>query len=285
MSTRIPYTFTVLRYVHDINAGEFINVGVVVASPENGFIKAKFKPSYGRLKKTFPTLNGEDFRKRIKALQSSFDALQTKCSEELPLTSGGRIQELIHSILPKDDSALQWSPIGSGLSSDLNETLSARYARLVAKYDEVTTSERRKDDDIWRDFKTSLEKHHLTKYLSPKTIESLNDDVRFEHAWKNGAWHCYEPLSFDLSSATSIKDKAHRWLGQLASVQEDATEDFKVYFLLGKPCDEDLQPAYQQARSILLKAPDVELVEESEAEVFSQKVAVAIALHNELHPL
>lgn len=281
MSTRIPYTYAILRYVHDVSAGEFINVGVVITSPENGFVRAKFNPTFGRLKKTFPTLNGDAFRSRIRSLQSSFDALDSKCAAELPFTSGVRIQELLYSVLPKDDSSLQWAPPGSGLTKDLSETLSTLYARFITKYDHETIVERRKDEDVWREFKTSLERRHLIQYLSPKTIESSDDSVSFDHAWKNGAWHCYEPISLDLANANSIKDKAHRWLGQLASVNENATEKFKVYFLLGKPHDAELHIAYQQACSILQKAQDVELVEEDQAEEFSRKVADAIERHNQ----
>jgi hypothetical protein len=32
-----PYTYTVLRYVHDTGTGEFANVGVVPASPDAGY--------------------------------------------------------------------------------------------------------------------------------------------------------------------------------------------------------------------------------------------------------
>ena len=64
------------------------------------------------------------------------------------------------------------------------------------------------------------------------------------------AWHCLEPVSFDLSSADSLREKAHKWLGQLLSVKE-AKEPFKVYLLLGEPQNENLRPAFDKAVSIL----------------------------------
>lgn len=33
MKTQYPYTYSVLRYVHDVTSGEFVNVGVVLYSP------------------------------------------------------------------------------------------------------------------------------------------------------------------------------------------------------------------------------------------------------------
>src|SRR6266404_2302575 len=54
------------------------------------------------------------------------------------------------------------------------------------------------------------------------------DEVEFEYAWKNEQWHCLKPLSFNLTAAESIREKAHRWLGQITSVK-DTKETFKVY--------------------------------------------------------
>ena len=188
------------------------------------------------------------------------------------------LEQLMHSVIRADDSSLQWSPLGSGLSKDLPATLATLYQRFVTKYDAEVTSALRRDDDVWKLFRTELEKRNVLGHLEEKVIAVADDSVKFEHAWKNGAWNCYEPLSFDLSSDASIKEKAHRWLGQVSSIK-DAYEGFKVYFLVGKPSDVDLSDAYEQAVSILRKAPSSAVVEESRAEEFSKTVAQAIEEH------
>lgn len=279
MSNRMAYTYSVLRYVHDVGSGEFLNVGVVIWAPETCSLRAKFKTTYTRLKAAFPNLDGEAYRNRARWIQQSFDSLRHTTEGQLRFDAGKRLEDILSSVLPKDDSSLQWSGVGSGLTKDLDAALNTLYRRFVVKFDSATTVERRKDDDVWREFKTSLDRRNLTQYLVPKTIEGRDDEVRFEHAWKNGAWHCFEPLSLDLASPGSMKEKAHRWLGQITSVREGQTEPFKVFFLLGKPNDEGLMPAYEQARHILMKAPDTEVVDESEAEAFSERVAQEVAAH------
>lgn len=281
MSERSSYTYAVLRYVHDIASGEFMNVGVVLWAAQSCTLRAKFKPTYARLKGAFPTLDGEAFRNRIRSIQRAFDAIQSRTEGQLPFDCGRRIEDVIASVLPVDDSSLQWSPVGSGLSKELDATFAGLYARLVLKFEHSGSAERRKDEDVWREFKTSLEKRNLTKFLQPTVISSNDDEVRFEHAWKNGSWHCYEPLSLDLASSSSIKEKAHRWLGQLTSVREGAAEPFRVFFLLGKPHENDLLDAYRQAKQILMKAPDAEVVEEEQAEAFSERVADEIESHSQ----
>lgn len=284
--TRTPYSYIVLRYVHDIGTGEFINVGVVLAAARGSYLGAKFKTTYGRVKKAFPTIDPDVFRARMRRLQATFDQI-TEGNLDAPTSRDSKdatpIEQIVHSVIRVDDSSLQWSPVGSGLSKDLPATLASLYQRFVTKYDTELTNVARKDDDVWKHFRTELEKRNVLSHLGEKVIAVADDSVKFEHAWKNGAWHCYEPLSFDLASDASIKEKAHRWLGQVSSIK-DAREGFHVYFLVGKPADADLSDAYEKAVSILRKAPASEVVEEDKAEEFSESVAKAISEH-EVRPL
>lgn len=280
-SSRTPYTYVVLRYVHDIAAAEFINIGVVMMASSVGYVGAKFKTTYGRTKKAFPTLDGEAYRRQVKRLQTAFSRVAERDIATRAVTasqSASPLLDLVHSVLRQDDSSLQWSPIGSGLSSSPEATLNSLFQRFVAKYDDEAMSVQRKDDDVWKCFRAELEKRNVLAHLEEKVIAVNDDSVKFAHAWKNGSWHCYEPLSFDLQSDTSIKDKAHRWLGQISSVQ-DAADEFQVFFLVGKPADASLGDAYAQAVSILKKTPRSEVIEEGDAAKFSDQVAAEIERH------
>lgn len=279
-SDRVPYTYTVLRYVHDVGTGEFMNIGVVISSQDGPYLRAKFKSAFGRVKNAFPSLDTEVFKARIRQLQASFDDI----AEGDLIGKGGRetsVHKVVHSVVPADDSSLQWSPVGSGLSKDLEGTLETLFSKFVTRFDHDAMSEyRKKDEDVWKSFRTELEMRNVLPRLEQKTIEVADDSISFEHAWKNGEWHCYEPISFDLASDRSIKDKAHRWLGQLASVS-GSRDAFKVYFLVGKPCNLKLHRAYEKALSILKKAPSTHVIEEDSAKEFSELVASAIQQHDQ----
>ena len=93
------------------------------------------------------------------------------------------------------------------------------------------------------------------------------DSIEFSHSWKNGRIHAYEPLSFDLTDAENIKDKARRWVGHLSTVNIEASDEFKAYFIAGCPSDERLMTAYHAALDILRSAPtSPEVFEEAEVE-------------------
>lgn len=275
---RTPYHYTVLRYVHDVATGEFVNVGVVLTGADDARVAAKFRRTYTRLKSVFPNLDGEAFRGRMRQLQHTFDRLASGDLALPPRAERATLAHYTNSVIPVDDSSLQWAPPGSGLSVDLQATLQTLYQRFVAQHDSDGLSERRKDDDVWHNFKRQLEQRNVLRHLDEKVISVADDAVRFKHAWKNGAWHCYEPLSFDLASDSSIKEKAHKWLGQMASLR-GAPDPFQVYFLVGKPTDLNLHDAYYKALSILRKDELSTVVEESAAEPFSEQVATDILAH------
>lgn len=277
---KTPYTYSVLRYMHDITTGEFVNVGVVIYSPEARYASALCRSTYGRLSKTFPGVDGDAFKSLMHFVESRIEEIGDRLKSDLPLDKTPvSAMDIAQSVLPPDDGSLQWSPMGSGLADNLSQTLESLFARLVERYDERPQQERRSDDEVWRKYRRSLEDRHVLKHLQPKKFTVQDDEVEFQHAWKNDVWHCLEPVSFDLSSADSIREKAHRWLGQIMSVK-DAKDRFKIYLLLGEPQQEALKPAFAKAVSILKKLPgDSEVIREEGAAEFSERFAHEIATH------
>ncbi|WP_086925663.1 DUF3037 domain-containing protein [Variovorax sp. JS1663] len=134
-TTEGPYTYSILRYVHDIGTAEFINVGVVVASCNAPCVAAKFKTSYARVKGAFPSLDAEIFLTRMKRLQACFDAIDAIRYCELRAREGQSVAALIRSVVPLEDSALHWSPAGSGIGGSLAATLPLLYERFVIRHD------------------------------------------------------------------------------------------------------------------------------------------------------
>jgi hypothetical protein len=204
----------------------------------------------------------------MRKVQIRFEALHDEVSNQLELRPYASVMELAQSVIPQDDSSLQWAPMGSGLTSDPDATLELLFERFVMKHEERSYVHRRNDDQVWKNFSRELEQQQVLKHFQPQTFTTTDDEIKFDRAWKNGVWHCLAPVSFDLASAESIRDKAHRWLGQITSV--DST-DLKLYFLVGEPSQADLKPVYHSAMNILKKAS-------SSAEVFTETDAAGLSL-------
>lgn len=271
MNIMSPYTYTVLRYVHDTSTGEFVNVGVALHCGDRRFVGAMCKTSATRLGKIFPGINASHIKQLMRHVQTRFDAIGDELSRALTLESASSVLQIARKVVPADDSSLQWSPVGAGKTKDPAETLEKLYERMVARYDTEHTKAKQTDDDVWRHFKLNLESRQIIQHLAPATIAVQDDEIEFRHTLRNGALHCLEPLSFDLSSPETIKEKAHRWLGRITSVA-NASEDFKVYFLVGQPTDKELAPAYETALKILSKTPNTQIFAEDEAKALAERL-------------
>lgn len=278
MTDKSPYTYTVLRYVHDIATAEFVNVGVVLSNPARRFFKARLRHRYGRLSALFPDLDRDAFRSSMYGIERALNASGKSLKKGDLFRLNADAGLLAREVLPTDDSSLQWSPVGSGLTRDPDVELDRLYARLVEAYDDKA-EHRRSDAEVWRPVRERLEKAHLTSKLTEKTIRSDVDELEFKNAWKNSIWHCYEPISFDLADADGIKNKARRWTGHLAALA-GAKDKFKTYFFVGAPANRNLMAAYEDALAILQKSPvAVEVYQESDVDKLVGRIETDISAH------
>src|SRR5579863_5757201 len=263
--TKIPNSFSVLRYIHDPVTQEFANIGVAIFSKQARYLDAMCAVNYGRISKIFGKIDGNRFRQAAKYIQEQIQKHGRELSASLPFESNLTIERLLSTVLPNDDSAFQFSPAGVGVSPDLSETLKEMFNRFVDRYS-PPESVHRDDDEVWKVYREPLERRHVTPHLSPKKIIAPNFDYEFQHSWRNQMWHVYEPVSFDLLEPTSILDKANRWLGR-GTTLADSNEPFKMYLLLGEPQETQLRSAFLKAQNILHKMPGrPEFVRESEAD-------------------
>jgi hypothetical protein len=266
--------------VHDPVTQEFVNVGVAVFSPEVAFLKAICTPHYGRINRMFARIDGVRFRQVTQYVQRQIDSLGRRISTKR-IEPGKAIEHLLASILPPDDSSIQFSPAGVGLSRDLEKTLMELFERYVEHYNQEDPTARptRNDEDVWHAFRAPLERRNLLGRLAPKEITAPSYSYKFQNAWKNQVWHVYEPVSFDLAYPTSIVEKANNWVGRATSLHQ-SRDEFKLHLLLGEPHDQKLRGAFERAQHILNEMPGrKEFVRESEAESFADQLAREVEGH------
>jgi hypothetical protein len=256
MTGKTAYSYTIIRYVHDVLTGEFVNVGVVLFAPKTGVFKFKTRHTIGRLKGVFPDIDRASFVSAMHAMRRGLQQIAKDEGKAGFLISDGDAASVARKAVTLDDSSLQLSPCGTGLTEDIEKAISNLYDRFVARYD-THARNRRSDDDVWRPVRQKLEERHLAQRLHEKSIGGTVDDITFKHAWKNGQWHVYEPVSFDLADADGIKAKAREWLGHLSAVVAGGkAEQFKPHFIVGAPQNPALIDAFKTAIAILQKAPN-----------------------------
>jgi hypothetical protein len=281
MTEQRPYTYTVLRYVHDARAGEMLNVGIVLHVAAEHRLLVKTRHTHGRLKDAFPDLDGEAFRGAMRAVERAIRAVAEDVAATTLLSGQGDAASYARKAMAADDSALQWSPVGSGLTSDAEATLERLFERLVRRNDDRTVR-RRVDEEVWRPVREKLAERNVQVPFEPKVIAGSLDSITFEHAWKNGSWHVYEPVSLDLADGDGIMAKTHRWLGHLTAVRDGATDPLKLHFILGAPQDPALAPAYRRAVALFRQAAlDPEVLEEDDVDALVARIEDEVRAHHD----
>src|SRR6266853_5164916 len=113
---RTPYSFSILRYVHDPVTQEFINIGVAVYSGEAGFLRAVCTTHYERITRMFEKIGGHRFRQLTLYIQDKISEIGQSLPSALPFEPGLAIEHLLARVLPPDDSSMQFSHAGVGLT-------------------------------------------------------------------------------------------------------------------------------------------------------------------------
>ncbi len=277
---KTTFNFSIIRYVHDVVGGEFVNVGILLYAPDTDYIGAMCTKKYARLSSVFIDVDGEHFRAIMNHFEIRMEEFRKELEANLGLEPKPRdVLEIGRRVLPADDSSLQLSETRGGLTDNPTDKLSELYERYVERYTRKIERSKRGDDDVWKTFRQRFEEKRISKYLRPHKVIAKNYEHEFQHTWKNEQWRAFEPVSFDLEDSSSILEKAVRWLGR-ANALEDADEKLRLYLLLGSPQDSRLVSAYAKAENILNKmALAHEFVRESEAESFAADLQDKIRKH------
>lgn len=273
------YQYQILRYVHDQSTGEFVNLGVVVYSPEESFLKAMVCQRYSRVNALFPNANGRFAIKMAKNFETSIRKIEGELvTLFLPSEHLATITKLI---LPQDDSALILTEVRHGVDIELELALNGLFHDMVEKYLNETPEHSPSDEEVWKKkYKSYFDKYNITSRLTTHEVTTLNDSFSFDKSWKNEIWHCYQPISFDLQSAESIKDKVYRWSGRLRELNSSNQKIHLTFLATLSNHFEGLNNFITQSLDQDSTFIEVDVVSEADAELLAKKIHRQIEEHD-----
>jgi DUF3037 family protein len=126
----IDYTFSVIRYVHDVVTGEFVNVGIVLYAPGLPYARARCATRFERVRALFPDADTTDLCQVMKFVEEKVEEFSPASDSQLACRSADA-DDILRSIIPLDDSAIQFTRMGGGITADPNETLQTLYTRYI----------------------------------------------------------------------------------------------------------------------------------------------------------
>jgi len=272
---KLPFSYVVLRYMHDVFTREFVNIGVVVYCPQAGFLQLKGMARMKRALGLFPGMDRGCVLQTLRFMESRFAAYHKSPQPSLRFETLDAAS-IAKAILPADDSSLQWSPPGGGVTEDPAQVLAELFERMVARHEDKHPAVRRTDEEVWQPFEKALQTRDqkILSGLREQELTAGSFRQRFEHAWqpKRGPLYLLLPLSFDLLDPSNIVDKAIGWNGRIRLLRKSAP-DFRMFLLIGKPLVQDHESACAEAKDVLESESDSarKVVTEEHAAAFADE--------------
>lgn len=272
---KTPFSYVVLRYMHDVFTREFVNVGLLLYAPRGEFLAFRRVPRLDRVKGMFPGFESVPLRVLLEFLESRCVEVKERHLRGLDRDSLSADQ-IANSLLTSDDSALQWSTAGGGSTDDPEASLNELFERLVTRHEKAHPAVRRPDPDVWGSFEREFRKRKALPKLEQRTLEvgRLTHHFQAYGPLSGGHWRLFRPLSFDLVDPSEIVEKAVRWSGLLRQFRK-VDPDFCMYFLLGRPADSSHMDAFSQAQEALTEDRDPRkiIIPEERAPAFADELA------------
>lgn len=273
-----PYQYQVIKYVHDHFTGEYVNVGIVLYSPEERYLDCIITSKYRRITSMFSEADGKWILKVLRDFESKLQRLSEQLGELFEHSD--QIANITGNLIPADDTAIRFSEPFSGMDIDFRAALEDLFGSLVEKHVIDNKKDTLLDEDVWREkYKAHFEKYNVVGNLMEHEVRTENDTFFFEKAWKNDIWHCYEPLSFNVKKKGTVKEKVYRWAGKIQGLQS-SNESLHVTLLTA------FSPNHREmisfVRDYLLKENDkiqIEIVTEDQAEELAKNVAQKMEAH------
>ena len=227
--TRTKYQYQIIRFIPNRVIGEFVNVGIIMYEPTQQFLASRVISKYGRLNQFFPGINGSDIVNTLKLIKESVDQIAHEFDNHLPFDRPSSLEQITDRILPKDDSALIFTEIKTGIAIELESAFDKLTKSLIhyAK-DNVPYLT---DKDVWsKYYRPFFDQYGIADRLRKKVIKTDADEISFEHAYKNGHWNCLESANFELKTKDSIENKVFKIIGKLDALSK-STEPLEYHVL------------------------------------------------------
>jgi hypothetical protein len=279
--TTTPYSYCLLRYVHDPAAGEILNIGVALYAPSAPYIGVRVEHRYERLSRAFAGFDSEHYRRTLAQFEAAVERIRERWQEnlfglpEMP----GDVTALAAQVWPDPGLSFRLGPAFAGVADEVDAALESLFERLVTSQCEHPKPQSRSDEEVWAVYQPVLAREHVTRALRPKRFETPELELEFPHAFKNERWHALQPLSMDYTASETLQTKAARWVGA-ATALKDSPEMGRLYVLLGAPQSDAHEAAYERAKRFLRKMPiEHELIEERDADAFARQLADNLRQH------
>ena len=211
--------YTLVRLMPQVDAGEFANIGVLLACPKQGYFEFRLIKRYGRVTRFFEEFSGDLFLRVRREVEAELRHIRTHVG-----TRGALDQALVLRVLqdltkPRE-SMIRYAPLRLLLTEDPEADL----ARLVARYVQrnVEGLRQRREEVLTRHVGRVLRTQQLGAAFEPDEVGPDEFPVQLPLVYERDGkvLAAIKPLDLTQDEPVKIYEHGDLWVGRLRRLKQ-----------------------------------------------------------------
>lgn len=281
-----PFQYALLRYQHNLSAGELVNVGLVAWSPFGSCLLYDVPLRHQRLSSFFADFDGDGFKQNLGTIRSLIAKKSKELGDYGDLLTQQRpqnsLEEILHSIIPGDHNCFSWSSLRAGLTRDLSLRIKQLAEEYLDRHEHRSARERRDDKAVERALSKAIRVAGLSRDVQPIEIKGGELNHEFKFSWRNGRQNVLEPISLDYKNAKDMTNRANTAIGKLFDLAK-SQEEVKVFSVVTPPPRSEsaaIRDQFNKACKMLKSAPGVaDVITEDQVEGLLEHITQDLQNH------
>lgn len=212
--------YTLVRLLPQVDAGEFANVGVLLACPKQGYFEFRLIKRYGRVTRFFEEFTGELFLRVRREVEAELRHIRTQIGD-----NGARDQSLVLRVLqdltkPRE-SMVRYAPLRMLMTDDPDAELKRLVARYVQRDGDGEGLRQRREEVLTRHVNKVLRAQHLAHVFEPDEVGPDEYPVQLPLVYERDGKvvAAIKPLDLTQDEPVKIYEHGGLWLGRLGRLK------------------------------------------------------------------
>lgn len=204
--------YTLVRLLPQADAGEFANMGLVLACPAKGFLAFRLITRYGRITRFFEEFAGELFTRVRKEVHAELQHIQQHVVQHpAGPYDEALVKRVLQDLTKPRESLIRYAPLRVAMTDDPQALLDQLFVRYVQR--DAHALRHRREEVLNRLVRRVLDANRLGKAFGPEEIGTDDFHVRLPlvHERDGQVLGAIKPLDLAQDEPQQIYDHGGWW--------------------------------------------------------------------------
>lgn len=235
--------YSIIRFMPFLETEEFANIGVLLFSPQTGYISFKLAPKrFARVTNFFDDLDGAIYQKGLEIFENELN----RVTIESEYISGKYFIDYFKEVTRPREGVFRFGNLSGVMCDNPSVKLEELYNHYIGR--EFATKEYREQVMV-RTLRAGLRKNVVEhKFTQQQLHGEFNTNISLPLVAKlNDHFKVIKPLAFDQTKPITLLEHGEKWIGRIKRLlNNDTVQPNNMLFTVEKPAKDkvDLQDAF-----------------------------------------